>query len=223
MKKIDKRRTYYCVIDTETCPIEPSPKVDAHNMLVYDIGYRIIDKKGNCYLEKSFVVDEIFHGEYKRMRNGYYADKLPQYYKEIGENKRIVKGIEDIRDEFQNDLKMFNCTIVSAHNAYFDYQSLKTTINYLNYEKTYFFPYDIEFWDSMKMARSTICKNKTYKYYTTNGRKSATAENLYKYISHNEDFIESHTGLEDVLIESIILVKCLSYHKKMNKRLFANK
>ena len=86
-----------------------------------------------------------------------------------------------------------------------------------------FFPYDIEFWDSMKMARSTICKNKTYKYYTTNGRKSATAENLYKYISHNENFIESHTGLEDVLIESIILVKCLSYHKKMNKRLFVNK
>ena len=69
MKKIDRRRVYYCVIDTETCPIEPSPKVDAHNMLVYDIGYRIIDKKGNCYLEKSFVVDEIFHGEYKRMRN----------------------------------------------------------------------------------------------------------------------------------------------------------
>ena len=75
----------------------------------------------------------------------------------------------------------------------------------------------------MKMARSTICKNKTYKYYTTNERKSATAENLYKYISHNENFVESHTGLEDVLIESIILVKCLSYHKKMNKRLFANK
>ena len=39
----------------------------------------------------------------------------------------------------------------------------------------------------------------------------------------NENFVESHTGLEDVLIESIILVKCLSYHKKMNKRLFVNK
>lgn len=222
MKRIDKRKTYYCVIDTETCPIEPSPKVDAHNMLVYDIGYRIIDKKGNCYLEKSFVVDEIFHGEYKRMRNSYYVDKLPQYYKEIGENKRIIKGIEDIRNEFQNDLKMFNCTIVSAHNAYFDYTSLRTTMKWLNCKNPYFYKYEYTLWDTMKMARDTICKAKSYPFYNSNGQKSVSAENLYRYISGNYEFTESHTGLEDTRIESAILVKCLSYHKKMKRKLWAD-
>ena len=223
MKKIDRRKTYICVLDTETCPIAKDEKVDPKNMLVYDIGYQIIDKKGNIYKQRSFIVNEIFFGEYEKMLSSYYANKLPQYFQDLGNGTRQRKNFKDIMNIFKEDLKEYDCKIVCAHNAYFDYQSLKTTINYLNYEKAYFFPYDIEFWDSMKMARSTICKNKTYKYYTTNGRKSATAENLYKYISHNENFVERHTGLEDVLIESIILVKCLSYHKKMNKRLFANK
>jgi len=220
--KLDLRKTYYCVLDTETCPITPSDKVDPHNMLVYDIGYRIIDKKGTCYLERSFVVDDIFFGEYKKMLSCYYADKLPQYFKDIAEGTRVRKSFEEIMKIFREDLKDCNCKIVSAHNAYFDYTSLATTIKYLFENKAYFFPYDIKIYDTMKMARDTICKNKTYDYYTSNGRKSATAENLYKYITNNEDFKESHTGLEDTKIESEILLACLRQHKKMRRLLFSN-
>ena len=97
MTKIDNRKTYYCVLDTETCPIVPSNKVDAHNMLVYDIGYRIIDKKGTCYLERSFVVNEIFFGEYEKMLSSYYANKLPQYFKDIAEGTRVRKSFWEIR------------------------------------------------------------------------------------------------------------------------------
>ena len=70
------------------------------------------------------------------------------------------------------------------------------------------------------MSRDTICKNKTYQYRTKRGAKSATAENLYKYLSGDENFNESHTALEDALIETMILVKCLSSHKKMRIRLY---
>lgn len=41
------------------------------------------------------------------------------------------------------------------------------------------------------------------------------AEVIYKYISGNNDFIESHTGLEDVMIEKEIFAKCCRQHKKM--------
>ena len=223
MTKIDNRKTYYCVLDTETCPIVPSDKVDAHNMLVYDIGYRIIDKKGTCYLEKSFVVNEIFFGEYEKMLSSYYADKLPQYFKDIAEGTRVRKSFWEIRKILKEDLEKFNCSIVSAHNAYFDYTALATTTKYLfdTEKKIHFFPFGTKIWDTMKMARDTICKYKTYDYYTANGRKSATAENLYKYLTNNEDFKESHTGLEDTKIESEILVRCLASHRKMRKNLFS--
>ena len=223
MTKIDNRKTYYCVLDTETCPIVPSDKVDAHNMLVYDIGYRIIDKQGTCYLERSFVVNEIFFGEYEKMLSSYYADKLPQYFKDIAEGTRVRKSFWEIRKILKEDLEKFNCSIISAHNAYFDYTALATTTKYLfdTEKKIYFFPFGTKIWDTMKMARDTICKYKTYDYYTKKGQKSATAENLYKYLTNNKDFKESHTGLEDTKIESEILVRCLASHRKMRKNLFS--
>ena len=50
-----------------------------------------------------------------------------------------------------------------------------------------------------------------------------TAEALYKFILQDADFSESHTGLEDVLIEVEILRYCVNRHKKMNKVLYEKK
>jgi hypothetical protein len=47
-----------------------------------------------------------------------------------------------------------------------------------------------------------------------------TAEVLYRFITKDNDFVESHTGLEDVMIEKEILAYCYRQHKKMKKELF---
>ena len=77
------------------------------------------------------------------------------------------------------------------------------------------------------MARDTIGKTKSYKqwcidndYTTKNGQPRFTAEILYRYLSGEEDFIESHTGLADTLIEKDIFAYCLRYHKPMRKKAF---
>ena len=44
--KIDKRKKYYLVLDVETANTLEQP-------LVYDIGYSVVDKKGNIYFSKS--------------------------------------------------------------------------------------------------------------------------------------------------------------------------
>jgi hypothetical protein len=49
---------------------------------------------------------------------------------------------------------------------------------------------------------------------------SASAENLYRFIIKDPNFIESHTGLEDVQIERQILWYCLRQKKKMRKKLW---
>jgi hypothetical protein len=53
-------------------------------------------------------------------------------------------------------------------------------------------------------------------------RPQVKAETIYRYISGNYDFKESHTGLEDVMIEKDILTYCFRKHKKMRKLLFEN-
>ena len=58
---------------------------------------------------------------------------------------------------------------------------------------------------------------KNHNYITKNGRKRYTAEILYRFITNNIDFEESHTGLEDVLIEKEILAECLKRGVKDGK------
>ena len=113
--------------------------------------------------------------------------------------------------------KKYNVKACVAHNATFDYRATSKTQRYVTKSKyRWFLPYGVELWDTMKMANDTICKQVHYKewcytngYMTKNGRVRKTAEILYKYISGERDFKESHTGLEDVMIEKEIFAHCI--------------
>lgn len=231
MKKIDKRKKYYMVLDTETCPIDPTEDgVNPKNMLVYDIGFCIIDKKGNVYEKGSYVVKDIFVNEPLKMRSAYYYNKLPMYMQELANGDRILISLKKVRKIIHEILEKYNSNIVICHNAYFDYTSLNTTMKYLDKGK-YFFNYGIEIWDTLKMFYDTIYRQKSYiRFCLENGymtkhktpRPQAKAETIYRYLTDNTDFIESHTGLQDTLIEKDIFVNCLRQHKKMRKKLFEN-
>ena len=84
--------------------------------------------------------------------------------------------------------------------------------------KRYFLPYEIPIVDTMRMAQKVIANTEDYKYfcltndYMTVHKKSrprVTAEILWRYLTNNNDFIESHTGLEDVEIEAKIFLECV--------------
>ena len=163
------------------------------------------------------------------MKSAYYAEKIPQYLAQIKNGERKVVSLFTAKKIFAEVCKQYNVKAVIAHNARFDYRATSKTQRYLTKSKYRFFlPYGIEIWDTMKMANDTICKQVHYKewcynngYLTKNGRVRKTAEILYRYITGNNDFIESHTGLEDVLIEKEIFVHCLRQHKPMRKKCFA--
>lgn len=227
MKKIDRRKKYFMVLDTETCPIDRTlEEVTPKNMLVYDIGYSIVDKKGNVYRTGSYIVSEIFFGEYQtKMQSSYYANKIPRYFEDIASGSRVVKTWSQISFILRKVIEEFDISVVCAHNARFDFGVLANTKEYL--EEYSMLPY-IEWWDTLKMARSILGNMPTYKrfcernnYITKSGQLRYTAEIIYRFLSQDNDFVESHTGLEDVLIEKEILAYCIRQHKKMNKLLFA--
>lgn len=228
---IDKRKKYLIGLDTETCNgiVDEDGKLDLSQSLVYDIGWQVIDKKGRVYRTRSFVVAEIFFDK-ELMKGAYYAEKIPQYWEDIKSGKRILTSLYKIRKTFLADRKYFNCQTVFAHNAYFDYNALNNTIRLITGSKCrWFMPYCVEWWDTLKMSRDVFSKSPMYSAYCQkNGyltshkvpQNRLTAEILWRYLSGNENFLESHTGLEDVQIESEILVHCLKTHKKIRKALF---
>lgn len=213
------------MLDVETCPIDRTIKdVDPHNMLVYDIGYRIIDLHNNVYCERSFVVNEIFFGERAKMQTAYYASKIPQYYDDLANGKRVACSLSKIRSVIAQDCSQYGVSVACAHNARFDYIALRTTEKWLN---AYYTLPKLEWWDTMKMARSVIVPQRKYTkfcyendYMTSYGKPRATAQILYRFISNDNDFEEKHTGLEDVIIESEILWACCKTHKKMTRKLW---
>lgn len=229
---IDRRKAYYLMIDTETANSSADGKVDRTNALCYDIGFAVVDKKGNIYETYSFVVNEVFFGMAEIMSSAYYANKIPLYFEDIATGKRKTANLYEIRCTIAALIKKYNIVAVVAHNALFDYSATNATQRYITKSKyRYFFPYGTVFYDTLKMAQDTICKQKSYKNfcfengYVTNHktpRPKATAEVLYKYITGQNDFSESHTGLEDVLIETKIFSHCMRQHKKMRKNLFQN-
>lgn len=224
--KIDKRKNYYMVLDTETCPIDRECQdITPTNMLVYDIGYAIVDKEGNIYRQGSYIISDIFFKEfYTKMQSSYYNAKIPQYMQDIGEGKRKVKNWSEISFILREVIQEYKVKAIVAHNARFDFGALKNTKEYLN--QYAMLPYMV-WYDSLKMARSVMAEMPTYKqfcqdngYITKTGKCKLTAEVLYRYIKNDITFIESHTALEDVLIEKEILAYCFKQHKKMSRLLF---
>ena len=201
--------TKYIVLDTETTNSLDDP-------IVYDIGWAVVDENGEDYETASYVVADIFCDN-DLMASAFFAEKIPMYWEDIRNGNRVLARYRTIRAKLAQCIKNHKVTIICAHNARFDYRSVNLTQRFLtNSRYRFFFPYGIEIWDTLKMAREVFKANEEYdtfcyenEYVTKRGCKRYTAEILYRFLTGNNDFVESHTGLEDVMIEKEILVECL--------------
>ena len=225
------KKNYYIVLDTEACNTNTDKNMT--DSLVYDLGYAIVDKKGNVYKTRNLAIKDIYRDEPDLMQSAYYADKLPSYEVDILNGVRDMVTLYTARKMLQEDCEEYNVKAIIAHNGYFDRRALNNTVRYItNSRVKYFYPKGVELWDSQKMAHDTICKQKTYRRwciengYMTNHktpRVKESAEVLYRYISNDDEFVEEHTGLADVMIEKEIFARCMAQHKAMTKNLFKPK
>ena len=200
----------YIMLDTETTNSLDDP-------ICYDVGFAVVDRNGSVYETHSFVVAEVFLNE-ELMESAYFIEKVPQYWEDIKKGTRKLAKFNTIRKVLAETMKKYNTNIVIAHNARFDYRSTAKTQRYLTKSKyRYFLPYGTEIWDTLKMAREVLKNDVDYdnfcynnNYVTKRGCKRFTAEILYRFFTGDNDFVESHTGLEDVTIEKVIFAECMA-------------
>ena len=201
----------YIVLDTETTNGFDDP-------MVYDCGWSVINDKGETFATRSFVNADIFIDEPELMAQAYFVEKIPMYVSQIADKKRTLARFSTIRFALHKDCKDFDVVAIVAHNARFDYIACQTTQRYLTKSKyRYFLPYGTEVWDTLKMAREVLKNDVAYdnfcydnNYVTKRGCKRFTAEILYRFFTGDNDFVESHTGLEDVTIEKVIFAECMA-------------
>ena len=213
-------RTRIMMIDTEAtngldCPI------------VYDVGYQIFSLDEGVLCERSFVNADVFC-DAELMASAYFADKIPDYWQEIVSGQRTLKKWFNIKKQIAEDCKKYGVEIACAHNAAFDNRALNITQRYQTTSKyRYFLPFGVEWWDTLKMARETLKQNEDYgtfcyenDYLTARGRRRYTDEIIYRWLTGNADFEESHTGLEDVNIERQIFEYCVNKNPEIDGRLW---
>lgn len=211
----------FIVLDTETANSIDDP-------MCYDVGFAVIDETGKVYESHSYVIADIFLDEKKMMKEAYFADKIPQYWEDIKNGKRQLRRFKTVKKILKDVCDQYCVKIIACHNARFDNRSLNLTQRWLTSSKyRYFFPYGVKIWDTLKMAREVFGKDEDYEcfcykngYLTKRGQRRYTAEILYRYLTNNNDFVESHTGLEDVMIEKEILVECLKRKPELDGSLW---
>lgn len=213
---MDKRKKYIMLIDVET--------VGALNKAVpYDISWLIIDKKGNVYEKRAYIVYEVFNDK-DRMETAYYKDKLSLYFKEMAKGNYIMDYVHNIIEQIRKDIKEYRVHTIAAYNAEFDIKALNNLKTEIGFNGNILPKGEYEVWCVWSMACQVLYTQKTFQkvavkqgWVTKKGNIKTSAEVGYRYITNNYMFEEAHLGLYDALIEKDIMTRCLRQCKKMDK------
>lgn len=221
MKTIEiKKERYLMFIDTETIGTINMKE----SVLPFEIGMKIYDtEKQKVVKEKSYIVRKFFNNKYV-MQSSFSATKYPEYIEKVANDKRYkLLSVNEISIDLAKIKEKYNIKVMVAHNGNFD----KTAIARLFEDFGVKNPIaKIDLLDTMEISK-VITYSRDYANYciankdklndikesrfiTNSGRVRTTAQAIYCYISNNADFIEAHTGLEDIDIEIEIFKKSIS-------------
>ena len=202
-------KKHYMVLDTETV---------ADARIPFDIAYTIIDRKGNVVKQANYLTAEIFNTVVGRhlIANDSFSKNKAEKYLTID---APITSFAVIRDNVRKDIEDYNC-VVTAYNAKFDYSCLT------NFAKAYgfdnFFSDNTVIWDMWNIALTILANSKNYikfckdnNFVSDKGNIKTSAEIMYRYLSQDINFVESHTALDDTEIEAEILKACFKRKQKL--------
>lgn len=257
-----RKKLFYLVLDCETATLpmaneiakdaEQKKKIAITKPLIYDIGWQVIDRMGNVYSKKQFLIAETFSVP-SVFDTAYYKEKRPLYLEMIRRKEISVVPWEAVAEELENDIAQVD--FVGAFNSMFDFiKAIPFTELYIRklysedfyeWEKTqrrmcskiaterykrdekkpakdtntfHFRNVEKPLFDIWGMCCESLLNRDAYRKLCLElGMVSASgdffktsAEASFRYLAEKYDFIEAHTALADVEIESYILSKILA-------------
>ena len=209
------KKNVYCVFDVETVGIDKK--------WIYDIGLSIIEKKGEVLFSDSWVIEEVFNND-SLMRTAYFGSKKQSHYlPKIANRELKVHSFMSTRSDFNYIINQFGVTHITAYNIAFDKSAIQQTMEFIG-NNNKFLQKPLQFFDIWEGACRSLFSQKSYQkmaiengWVSNAGNFRTNAEVAFRYIKDEPNFIESHTALEDSLIESEILQAVLRQKKKITR------
>ncbi len=206
-------KKFYMVLDTETV---------ADARVPFDVAFTIIDRKGNAVETGQFFTAEIVDnptGLYLLCKDSFSRRKADFYLEAAKQQPQNVMPFDIIADIINDKIDAYNAT-VCAYNAKFDVTVCENFAQALG--MPYFFAPSVQVWDIWNIALNIFCKSRNYVnfarengFVTEKNNVSSSAETVYRYITNNPNFVESHTALDDTSIEAEILAQAFKRHKPL--------
>ena len=111
---IDRRKSYYLTIDTETANTLENP-------IVFDIGGAIHDKKGEVLETFSFIIREVFYEMPHLMSECFYLSKIPYYNAQIFNGERQVVSFYHAKKHIEELCEKYNVKkYLRSQNGFYD-------------------------------------------------------------------------------------------------------
>ena len=200
-----KNKMNIMVFDTETVNLEKP--------FCYNIGYVIYNTEtGESIIKKDYVVEQVWHNP-MLFTTAYYADKRELYVNRMRARQATLDKFGYITQAMYRDIREHEVQHAFAYNSDFDERVFTFNCDWFKCIN----PFDsVQIHDIRGHVHRKIAFTSSYQqfcddhgYYTESGNYSTTAEDVYRYIVGDTDFIEEHTALADSEIELEILLHCV--------------
>lgn len=212
----------FLVADTETIGLAPKN-------LVYDFAYSIATRK-DIILTREFLIREIITDPKTMLMaiddehwRSTFGGKLFSHYIPMldAATTRKIFSWREVVETLREDMQTHDVSVFSAYNINFDMRALAKTQTkirgagkILNYR-----PQLLDLW---LFACVGVLDTRLYHdvahrmgWISEANNVRTTAEKAYAFLSGDFNFIESHTALADVLIETEILQRLLAKKKRI--------
>jgi hypothetical protein len=214
-----KQRSIAC-IDTETATL---------NGEVYDVGIVFTNRKGKVKKIYEAIVEEVFI-QTQTMKKAYYFNKVDNfYYPNVRCSRMVVKPWAVICKEVQDLFIKYKVDTIAAYNLSFDKRVL---INTARKYGSYFVDMRPEKIDNLCLWRftcETILQHENYVrvaehmgWISAAGNLKTNAEVAYKFGFGEWEFSESHTALDDAMIETKLMAKLYALNQVVNYGILAH-
>lgn len=199
------------VIDTETASLTGD---------VFDFGMVITNKKGEVLATYEAIVKEVYENLAK-MKKAFYFSKVDSFYRpNVRCGRMPVKSWGVICKEVNTLMKRYSVDTIAAYNLAFDKRVIINTGRSYGGYMALKGRKELDLW---RVSCETLLQQKTYrKAATLNGWVSAagnlqtSAEAAFRYAFGEWEFSESHTALDDAIIETRLMARLFGLKKKVN-------
>ncbi len=220
-----KKEKNYFLTDVETCD---------NSRVIMEWSFMIINDLMGKTQEYCYIIKEVWENE--TYRNGIYAkNKLAHWQEMIDSGKAKIISIYKLYDIVNKLIEEKNVNLFCAYNASFDYSAIQKTYHRYGIDKRLDYETSnkilgLEKFCLWNYAKKLFRTKEYVKWAMANGIETdkkniqTSAEAVYKYLTENTCFAESHYGIEDLQIEySIFLASAFRNTLDRNNALELNK